>query len=84
MVNNESRIRNLSVEGVLEDKKCRLLTIMKREYEFNSLVKLMHYVNPGARAFYSVLTSLPSIFHSEMRTSSIALNKILLKVIQIV
>ena len=69
LVNNESHIRNLSTEGTLEDKRCMLLTIMKKEYEFNSLLKLLNHANPDARDFYLVLTVLLCTLHSKMRIS---------------
>ena len=39
LINKELRLRNEDTSGTLEEKRCRLLIIMKKEYELMCLEK---------------------------------------------
>ena len=71
LINKELRMRDKPTSRSLEEKRCRLLQIMKNEYELKDLILSIEHSNPDTRAFYSVITALPCMFHGEMRIATL-------------
>ena len=63
MINNELRLRGQNILETLEEKRCRLIIIMKIEYELVMLKKQLAHASPNVRSFYYMITSIPYMMH---------------------